>query len=172
MAARSCTIAELTYSLTGPVPDRWDARIWSWYHVVHQAWVTTLQDQAAPAELCQAADPTREDAFLCFQRRTVGDLLVQGHKVGGSAQRRHRHAVLQHGSLLLAQSSAAPELPGLTELTAGDWSHMAWRDRWIATLGRALGLDWQAGELTGQERDRAVQMAAERFGQQKWSLRR
>lgn len=37
----------------------------------------------------------------------------------GSAQRRMRGAMLQHGSLLLAQSSYAPSLMGLAELSNG-----------------------------------------------------
>ena len=56
--------------------------------------------------------------FLCFQRRAPGDVLVAGEKVAGSAQRRCRGAVLQHGSVLLARSPAAPELLGLKELAA------------------------------------------------------
>ncbi len=59
----------------------------------------------------------QREPFLCFQRRSPGDVLVGGVKVAGSAQRRCRGAVLQHGSLLLARSPAAPELDGLKELT-------------------------------------------------------
>lgn len=55
-------------------------------------------------------------AFLCFQRRHSGDVVLNGFKVMGSAQRRLGTAVLQHGSLLLAQSPLAAVLPGLTEL--------------------------------------------------------
>ena len=55
---------------------------------------------------------------MCFQRRAPGDVLVKGEKIAGSAQRRCRGAVLQHGSVLLARSPAAPELDGLKELTA------------------------------------------------------
>ena len=43
-------------------------------------------------------------------------------KIVGSAQRRRRGAVLQHGSLLAAASPAAPGLPGLAELCGLDES--------------------------------------------------
>jgi lipoate-protein ligase A len=55
--------------------------------------------------------------FLCFERRTAGDILCEGRKIAGSAQRRHRGAVLQHGSILLERSRFAPELPGIRELS-------------------------------------------------------
>ncbi|GAB4132414.1 MAG: hypothetical protein Kow0040_13110 [Thermogutta sp.] len=60
--------------------------------------------------------------FLCFLRRSPGDILVKSAdgafetKIVGSAQRRERGAVLQHGSILFAQSPFTPELPGLREL--------------------------------------------------------
>ncbi len=89
---------------------------------------------------------SEREPFLCFLRRADGDLLVEGpfpeqpvvsgksvdddprssamaaggvggrYKVCGSAQRKRRGALLQHGGVLLAQSPAAPELPGLKEL--------------------------------------------------------
>ena len=44
--------------------------------------------------------------FLCFERRSRYDLVVEGHKVVGSAQRRRAGAVLQHGSILVGRSAA------------------------------------------------------------------
>ena len=58
------------------------------------------------------------EPFLCFSRGDARDIVLGQHKVLGSAQRRRRGAVLQHGSLLLALSEFAPEFPGLRELTS------------------------------------------------------
>ncbi len=55
-------------------------------------------------------------AFLCFQRRSCGDIVCEGYKVVGSAQRRFGSSVLQHGSILLDTSPHAPELVGLAHL--------------------------------------------------------
>ncbi|MEZ6135126.1 MAG: hypothetical protein R3C53_09475 [Pirellulaceae bacterium] len=61
-------------------------------------------------------------SFLCFERRSKGDVvagsatLAGQTKVMGSAQRRSKGALLQHGSLLLARSPHAPTLPGLMQL--------------------------------------------------------
>jgi len=54
--------------------------------------------------------------FLCFMRRSIGDIVIGPHKVMGSAQRRYQSAILQHGSLLLATSPYAPHLVGLREI--------------------------------------------------------
>src|SRR5439155_14915960 len=53
---------------------------------------------------------------LCFQHFTAGDLLMGAAKVVGSAQRRQRGALMQHGSILLGQSPHTPPLPGISEL--------------------------------------------------------
>ncbi len=58
--------------------------------------------------------------FLCFERRSCGDIELGGHKVMGSAQRRGNQAILQHGSLLLATSPFAPNLTGLAHWQAGE----------------------------------------------------
>ena len=81
--------------------------------------VSARQGEEAHAALVAEADAVHAPPapFLCFQRRTPGDLLIGGAKVLGSAQRRRKTAVLQHGGLLLAQSAHAPELAGIAELT-------------------------------------------------------
>ncbi len=130
---------ELTYSVALPQihPLAGDAE--RLYDTVHGVLVDWLNDQLpvdlrANAALCLRSQklPIREQPFLCFQRRSRGDLLIDLNgepdfpfpcafdgrfKVCGSAQRRRAGAVLQHGGLLLAASPFAPELPGLFELT-------------------------------------------------------
>ncbi len=109
---------------------------------------------------------------MCFQRRTAGDLLLDGYKIGGSAQRRHRAAVLQHGSLLVEQSAAAPELPGIAQLSGLDLLATSWLSDWIEEIGRKLGVTWETGDLDDQERELAVELMGEQFESPKWTLRR
>lgn len=102
----------------------------SWYYAVHQAVVGWLSDLGVAARQwttdCATEQPTsfagqtpKKNSFLCFDRRSCGDVVVDLAKVMGSAQRRHASgAVLQHGSLLLACSPFAPELPGLQQMRA------------------------------------------------------
>lgn len=95
------------------------------YEAIHQAVVEWLQTQQviAAAWSSQAAcvsEPSSDStcSFLCFERRATGDVVAGDHKLMGSAQRRQRGALLQHGSLLLSQSDYAPSLPGLRQVAA------------------------------------------------------
>ncbi len=132
---------ELTYSLALPPVHPLAADAERLYDAVHGVIVDWLNEQIAEnveasAKLCQRSDQLsrHEQPFLCFQRRSRGDLLIDvglggeravplpethdGHfKVCGSAQRRRAGAVLQHGGILLAASPFSPELPGISDLT-------------------------------------------------------
>ena len=105
-----------------------------------------------PAPQCGAANaggtpaPQRQP-FLCFQRRSPGDVLVGGVKIAGSAQRRCRGAVLQHGSLLLARSHAAPELDGLKELSGRAIVAEEMIQAWLERLAGALKITWRRRAL-------------------------
>ncbi|MEN6493699.1 MAG: hypothetical protein ABFD16_05355, partial [Thermoguttaceae bacterium] len=105
---------ELTYSCVWPQEHHLAAGRLQLYEAVHASLVELLASYGVRASLCDPALGQRATPpFLCFQRRSPGDLLVGPIKVAGSAQRRLRGAVLQHGSILLARSLAAPELDGL-----------------------------------------------------------
>jgi len=75
-------------------------------------WKAVLRDAGRPSDGPQP--------FLCFARGDSRDVVLHGHKIVGSAQRRRKGAVLQHGSILLQASPFAPELPGIVDL-AGDF---------------------------------------------------
>jgi lipoate-protein ligase A len=163
---------ELTYSLTAPVQDRIDRQLSLWYDWVHEAWTVSLRELGIEADRCADTDRLRERLFLCFQRRAAGDLLLKEYKIGGSAQRRHQHAALQHGSLLLARSAAAPELPGIRELADRPWSDSSWRETWLETLARRMGVTWDPGSLTDQEVTWADALVRDKFGNPTWTCRR
>jgi lipoate-protein ligase A len=106
---------ELTYALALPPGVAGRAQDWLLrMHLVIGRALAALG--VAPTEAATEA-AARHGEFLCFLQQTPGDLLCRGHKVVGSAQRKYRQALLQHGSVLLAQSEHTPALPGLRELT-------------------------------------------------------
>ena len=163
---------EVTYSLTAPACGRTDRRLRDWYGLVHEAWITTLDGVGVEAHRCTQTDPQKERQFMCFARRTAGDLLLESAKIGGSAQRSHAQAALQHGSLLLKRSAAAPELPGIAELSGRDLTGQAWLDVWVKSLGRALNVLWQSGSLTDEEKEWAADLDRTKFGHPQWTQRR
>lgn len=112
---------ELTYSLILPIPDRSSKNALAIYRRMHAAIRGALGVWGIPLVPCIENPRCRlsagdDEPFLCFQRRSGEDLLLHDFKVVGSAQRRVDSALLQHGSILLASSPAAPELPGIMQL--------------------------------------------------------
>jgi lipoate-protein ligase A len=109
--------AEVTYSLSLPTGHPLAADPETLYRRVHGSLVRLLGDLGFAAQLNErTVVPLGREPFLCFERRATGDVLVGVHKICGSAQRRRRGAILQHGGVLLGRSTAAPGLPGLAEL--------------------------------------------------------
>lgn len=166
---------ELTYSLVAPVAQRFGVAAAQLYDLAHQSLCEVLSDwniQAhlcAPKELCPA---TTAEPFLCFQRRSLGDVLLGEHKICGSAQRRHQARLLQHGSLLLARSSAAPELPGVGELTATPPGLSDVRSAWQARLAHRLQLKPTEKLMDAKEISLAREIAEGKFGNPKWTAKR
>jgi len=157
---------ELTYSIAIPAGHALARKAEDLYDAAHESLVAVLNQSVAGADavfsLCAPGTPaadtaagrTKAEPFLCFLRRTRGDVLCAQrdhadraattpdgrHKICGSAQRRHRGAVLQHGGVLLAQSQYAPELPGLAELNGGPGiTARGLRELWIEPLAARLG---------------------------------
>jgi lipoate-protein ligase A len=104
------------------------------------------------------------EPFLCFQRRTAGDVVVGDVKIAGSAQRRRRGAVLQHGSVLLRRSPAAPELPGIEEVTRQAISPLDLVHVWKKDLGDCLGARWYPSVISEEESSRAALLATRYAG--------
>jgi len=163
---------DLTYSLTGPVRDRTDRQLHQWYDWVHEAWLDALAEQGLHASRCPQTLRDREPRFLCFERRAAGDLLLAGMKIGGSAQRRLPKAALQHGSILLRQSPAAPELPGVAELAGRELACDEWVESWMARLAEVLQITWNEGPLTAGEVEQAKHIEQSKFAHSEWTHRR
>lgn len=95
---------ELTYSISLPLDHELVAgapnRL---YELAHEAVIAVLRDvgiSAAPAGVSDDSGAAR-GPFFCFARRHKYDVLIGAEKLAGSAQRRTRTAVLQHGSIIL-----------------------------------------------------------------------
>jgi lipoate-protein ligase A len=107
---------ELTYSLALPLTQRLIERPPDLYRLVHQVFINEFQRRGVNLQMRGQTVKLAEEPVLCFDRHDENDLVLRGHKVLGSAQRRRRGAILQHGGLLLKASAATPQLPGVTDL--------------------------------------------------------
>lgn len=175
---------ELTYSLAIPTELPAAANVEALYDAAHDslmealaAWgIRATKSGKGTSYACGDVPPgkiaAREEPFLCFERRVCGDVLLEGHKICGSAQRRHHGAILQHGSVLLGTSAAAPELAGLRELT-GITLHenelvYAWQPRFAARLNvRAI-----PDALTPQEITAARELTISKHAADRWLQKR
>ena len=185
---------ELTYSLAVPDGHPLVADRLRTYRVVHESLIETLAGWGIEAGLytCYMAAADRENAgaastaglrcdeqnqpgrqpFLCFQRRALGDVLVGGGKIAGSAQRRCRGAVLQHGSVLLARSEAAPELDGLKERTGKSIFADNLISAWLPRLAEKLAIDHRIACLADEQRSRAAVLDSEKYSTAAWTKNR
>ncbi|MEZ6072397.1 MAG: hypothetical protein R3C10_19585 [Pirellulales bacterium] len=167
---------ELTYSLAVPAASalaRFPESLYSRVHgsiarVLARAGVQTAPFAAGGAVLKQAA---ASKAFLCFQRRSTFDLVQGPRKIVGSAQRRRRGAVLQHGSILLGPSNFAPELAGPDYCGAPPAPALLAEQLW-RELGEEFSWIVEPAQLSGEQLDRARRLSVERFGDASWTLRR
>jgi lipoate-protein ligase A len=165
---------ELTYCFTTAIDSHLDSNLTRYYDAFHTTLVDQLKAWRIKAELCENPQHEKpaESPFLCFQRRTSGDVLLSDYKIAGSAQRRHRGALLQHGSILLKMSVASPELPGIAELTNIDISPRSLSTAWVPRIADHLGITLVEKDVTDDERQRACQICRDKFESTGWTCRR
>jgi lipoate-protein ligase A len=107
---------EWTYSLALPARQALVKHPEELYDVVHFAVLAVLRAQGFSAALRGQTRKLANEPFLCFSRGDAHDVVASGHKILGSAQRRRKGAVLQHGSLLMRCSPFSPQHPGIEDL--------------------------------------------------------
>jgi lipoate-protein ligase A len=163
---------ELTYALALPERAYRLARE-PWLSRMHDIILRALRTQGVRNGLSLEAERRKGwEQALCFQQLTPGDLIYRGSKVAGSAQRRQRQALLQHGGILLSASPFTPELLGITELAAVrlEAAQVARtiRDEFAADTG----WDTEEGTMTTEERAAAEELAARKYCQSAWNDKR
>ena len=158
---------ELTYSLAIPSDHPLALARQRLYAMVHATLIETLADWSIAASLCPAQAP--DEPFLCFQRRAPGDVVVGHAKIAGSAQRRRRGAVLQHGSVLLSRSVAAPELDSLEDVSGRSLSSAQLIAAWTPRLVRTLRLAWHEASLSDAQRQAAQTLVASKYAAGRWT---
>lgn len=163
---------ELTYSLALPNDPHYKADD-SWICRFHRLVRAALAERGVESRLVICGEEQKLGEVLCFLHHTPGDLVVRGSKVAGSAQRKLRGALLQHGSLLLRRSEFAPDLPGTFDLAGRDLFEPT---ELAKLLGEAFAADAGAalepGDWTPAERERIPQIRTEKYANPEWNGRR
>ncbi len=161
---------EITYSLALPSGAPWHTSE-SWICRMHHAVANALQSFGIAAHTVVCGEEQRLGPMLCFQNQTPGDLLIAGHKVAGSAQRRPHGAMLQHGSILLKQSEHAP-VPGIAELSGVHVDGVTLKKAILQALKEDTGWAFEPDEWTQTEREAAGQFEREKYSSPAWNEKR
>ena len=162
---------EITYALALPAGTTWEAGQ-NWMPRFHGIIQAALAALGLGDDIGLVASNAIRGAVLCFQRLTVGDLICRGQKVGGSAQRKHRRALLQHGSILLRQSPATPALPGIFELTGHDLSPATVANAVERRFAAVTGWTVEPGNWHAGERRLIAKLIHDKFGHASWNDKR
>jgi lipoate-protein ligase A len=162
---------EVTYCLALPAGGPWQTGE-PWLRRMHALLAAALRSLGVGAAM---HGPEREQPFtgvLCFQHLTVGDLLIGPAKVVGSAQRRQRGALIQHGGILLAASPYAPALPGIRELSG---KSLTPEETCAGVVGEfAVQTGWELAEAAWSdgERRRMAELVQTKYTQDDWNRKR
>src|SRR6266545_2196139 len=108
---------ELTYALALPSAKEWSSAE-HWICRFHHILQRVLAERGVTSHAVVCGEEQKLGAVVCFLHQTPGDLLIGGSKVAGSAQRKMRGALLQHGSILLHRSQYVPHLAGINDRPA------------------------------------------------------
>ena len=162
---------ELTYSLTLPLghpllPACGPSGL---YDVVHQAFARLLGRWGVPITSAthEARTSSHRGPFFCFERHSRYDLLADGRKIMGSAQRRARTAVLQHGSLILERRFDQQQCSPVADYVKPNL------EQWLPLLAAEIadGLPGEPGSLSVRELQCADQLYA-KYADPAWTRRR
>lgn len=142
---------ELTYSVVAPLDEPALAGgLRAAHRRIHEALAAGLARLGIAVALapgpagCAGGALGPRSSLACFAISVPYEIAANGRKLVGSAQRRSRRALLQHGSLPLAGDPAAiPARVWPGSLAAGDVATIS------AAAGRTVGFDEVAAALAG-----------------------
>lgn len=145
-----------TYSLAFPTVHEWySRRAEASYHGVHEWLQTAFARLDTPTELapcCRKTGPGQ-----CFVGHEKSDLLWQGRKIAGAAQRRTRTG-------LLIQGSVQPPPLSLAKID--------WQQALCDTAQARFSARWAELELDTELRERAETLTTEKYASPAYTQRR
>ncbi len=184
---------EVTYAVIAPFnTGLFGNSILDCYRVISEVLQKTLVQLGLPAQLVpgKLRDDSRSGTkAICFTVPSQYELVINGRKVAGSAQKRYGRAFLQHGSIPI---DVDLELLGkvlksdVNNLSAGSLSNVGWLNHWSDKpltisdveghlsdmFSRDMQIKWQYSEPTSSELQEAKQLSTEKFAHSDWTMKR
>jgi lipoate-protein ligase A len=149
---------EITYSISLPKSHPVSTQPSQLYGLAHDEIIKELVHAGVQSECRGEVTLSKDDPFLCFARQDPHDIVFHGTKIVGSAQRRRRGAVLQHGSILLKSSSYLPELLGIEDLQTSARLSKLNRSRVAESIASVLVTEFMNSPLTEAETETVLRM--------------
>lgn len=188
---REVTYAVISRERSDPFPGG----ILENYKVIAGILQQTIDSFGVPAALAagrsRGSDGAGAQQSACFTAPSIHELVYQGCKVIGSAQKRHGSAFLQHGSipvdLDLERLFRALDTGGKVPAPEGArllGRSIGWLNRWlsepvtvaaveerlVATFAAAWNIRLVEEAPTAAERERAAALLTEKYGNPDWNL--
>ena len=172
-----CHLDDLTFSLIAdPSHELFRGRVEESYHRIHAAVAAGLASLGVSAVRRLGAevssDSSRREDPICFRKATTFDLISDGRKLVGSAQRRTRHTILHHGSIPLKRNRLAPECASLGQILGREVTFGEAADALVLGFVKELGVQFEESRVTDSEQARASELRAARFGTDTWNRKR
>ena len=169
---------EVTYSVTAPLRDAsfHDASLAESYRAINRILLRALERLGVQAEpATRTARATSPTGAACFAEPNEGELVVEGRKLIGSAQRRDAHALLQHGSILLEDDQGVlggTQSASLNALLGRRVAYAEVRNALVDALGDAEPRDAPPEPLDPAALAAAIRAERPRFEDPLWTFRR
>ena len=179
---------ELTYSVVTPAPDGGTLAAYRWLAEGLQSGLEAAGIEVQLQRMKSTQAGGIDTRHPCFTAAGRYELVSEGRKVVGSAQRRRGGWLMQHGSILLGREHLRlPRYLGVGEpvkesraLEAGtiDCSTLLGRSvspgelvvPFIGGFSRGLGITLEAGPLRPRERQLAAVLLEQQFGTEAWTV--
>ncbi len=195
---------DLTYSIVIPVSDAaFGESSISIYEKIHRALAHALNGSGERAVVAGGVDPgcarlakgaaVSAGGYSCFANPVRADVLIDGRKVAGAAQRRTRSGLLQQGSIQgvaeLAKDGQLLQSPSAAE--SANSSRSTWATPPVETTGcpsgvkrvdlgngladrfaRALSADCSERKINEEILKRARELAQRKYGTDSWLRKR
>jgi lipoate-protein ligase A len=148
--------ADWTYSFAFPPGHQWHSlKAGESYRRVHEWIQASFAKLNVPTELAPTRHPslvTRHSSIGCFAGHEKFDLLWNGRKIAGAAQRRNKLGLLIQGSVQFRCIGTA--------IARTDWQKV------MGDVGRVeFGVEWSDFEPDGPLRERAEFLAKQKYSQ-------
>jgi lipoate-protein ligase A len=151
---------ELTYSCALAASHPFVREPRQLYTRVHLAVIELLATYGLTPRLRGASAPDLSGAFLCFGRGDPDDVVIGDAKILGSAQRRRKGAILQHGSLILRRSAVAPQFAGVCDFAGLEIEPSDLLEQLVDRTGWLFSDFPEREDLSAAELARARELAA------------